>query len=126
MVSGATRILSAASPVTGEAFEVQSVNRTFQIDLSGLGSAATVGIDVSVSGESFDELYSVEMADNAATGSVTVCLASAEPFNYVRARVVSLTGGGTVTVFAGDLHERKANAQSRDRRGWWRRRCLGG
>ena len=101
LVSGATRILSAAAPAVGEAFEVQSVNRTFQIDLVGLGAATVIGIDVSVSGESFDELYSVEMADNAATGSVTVCLASAEPFNYVRARVVSLSGG-TVTVFAGD------------------------
>lgn len=101
LVSGATRILSAASPTTGEAFEVQSVNRTFQLDLVGLNAAAVVGIDVSVSGESFDELYNVEMNDNAHTGHVTVCLASAEPFNYVRARVVSLSGG-TVTVFAGD------------------------
>ena len=102
LVSGATRILAATAPAVGEAFEVQSVNRTFQIDLFGLGAAAVVGLDVSVSGERFDELYSVELNDNAATGSVTVCLASGEPFNYVRARVVSLTGGGTVTVFAGD------------------------
>lgn len=101
LVSGATRILSAASPVVGDAFEVQSVSRTFQIDLVGLGASAVVGLDVSVSGERFDELYSVEMNDNAATGSVTVCLASGEPFNFVRARVVSIAGG-TVTVFAGD------------------------
>lgn len=102
LVSGATRILSSAAPAVGESFEVQSVSRTFQIDLTGLGAAAVVGLDVSVSGERFDELYSVEMNDNASTGAVTVCLASAEPFNFVRARVVSLTGGGTVTVFAGD------------------------
>lgn len=101
-VSGATRILDdAAAPTTGAAFEVQSVDRVFQIDLEGLGAAAVVAIDVSCNGVGFAELYSVEISDNALTGSVTACLSSSDNFSFVRARVVSITGG-TVTVYAGD------------------------
>ncbi len=102
IVFGATRIVSdATEPTIGHAFEVQSVDRVFQIDLSGLGAFAVVAIDVSCNGVGFDELYSVEISDNAMTGSVTACLSSDANFSFVRARVVSIAGG-SVTVYAGD------------------------
>lgn len=102
IVFGATPILKTTIPATGQTFEVQSVDRVFQLDLHGVGASAVVAIDVSLTGDGFAELYSIEIADANLVGRVTACLASSENFSFVRARVVSISDGAFVTVFAGD------------------------
>jgi len=102
-VFGATALLRAATaPVVGETFEVQSVDRVFQLDLHGVLAKAVVAIDVSVTGDGFGELYSIEIEDKLSVGRVTACLSSNENFSFVRARLVSITAGAALTVFAGD------------------------
>lgn len=103
IVFGATAILrDATAPTTGDAFEVQSVDRVFQIDLTGVGASATVAIDVSCNGVGFAELYSVDLVDDTNAGTVTACISSADNFSFVRARVVAVAAGASVTVYAGD------------------------
>ncbi len=103
IVFGATAILrDVTAPTTGDAFEVQSVDRVFQIDLTGLGAFATVAIDVSCNGAGFAELYSVDLADDLGSSQVTACISSSDNFSYVRARVVAVSPGASLTVYAGD------------------------
>lgn len=94
-------VRDADAPVVGGAFEIQSVDRVFQVDLTGVGASASVVIDVSCNGEKFVPLYTVDLYDEAMAGEVSAAISSSDNFNYVRARVVSINAG-TVSVFAGD------------------------
>lgn len=96
LFGSAALLRNATEPATSDAMTVEATARAFQVVQRGAGSSAAA-IEVSLDGEHFFELAQVLLDGTKTTDGFT----SSAPWRYVRARVISVSDGASVDVFAG-------------------------
>lgn len=93
MITTLLKGVSDAAPSPGYSFPPELANRTFQASVLGAGAIATVGIEVSNTGENWMPYLTLNPTAGSPDGHADVC-----PWPYVRANPSSITGLLTVTV----------------------------